>query len=191
MVDIEVVEPDESWGITDEEREVFQFVTTGGLRIQIQGVWYRYRRPLFGELSELQTGLQVIGDELTSMTNVLAERAADLAEKAKALEASTNQEVDTAAFMAETSNVRRDQEKTRAEAEARGAELYEQWWRQVLKKLRPKQLDQKMPPQMPSWVVDRGLPPQVVKHWIKVPLDRGRSAANPSVDGSRGGAPDG
>jgi hypothetical protein len=182
MVDVEVVEPDDTFDLDEEEQECVQFLTTGGLRCQIRGVWYRLKRPDLGELRELHESYEAIADELAPFAEEQARLSRDLQAKltsirtkADALAESPSPQADTEALAAELVQVQRQQKKALLEVQNRALGMREQWWREVFKTLKVKgNPNPKVPAQMPTWVGDQDMGVKVIEHWMRVPLGRGK-----------------
>jgi hypothetical protein len=141
-----------------------QFVRTGLIRLYVEGVTFRLRRPFFGEFKALRLAFEDVLDEISEAAadsmNVQREVSAER-------QASVNDPPETLA-----SKEREWRKRTRESSRAlndRAENVRIDWWRDVFETL---SLDG-TPELLPSWVIDPMLPNEFILHWRTAPQGRG------------------
>lgn len=137
-------------------REGIELMSTGALRVWIDGTPYRMRRPRVREFRQLREAIHDISDEITALADAAQRRQVEIA--------TAISERDTP----QTDDERLEVRKLGRELAARREELYLGWWALVGEKLCETSgwpdLDD-----MPAWAGEAESATELVSHWRSTP----------------------
>lgn len=129
------------------------------MRVVVDRKRYRLRRPGFGETKTLRTALEHVEDEIARIQTDSNLAILAITAEVEAIEADTAK--DPAERVRQHAELQqRSRDKGRA-ITAAAEELRVEWWRLVFDTL----VLNPSKPEMPSWVMDAGLPGRVMNHW--------------------------
>lgn len=144
--------------------ERIELVRSGLVRIWINGVRYRLRRPFFGEFRDIRLALQDANEEVANASDDSLAVSRQMT-----IEAKTAEDMDPEQWAAWRRDARKRSNETARELIATTDRTRLEWWTTAWNLLT---LDES-PPDWPPWVTDAALHAALIAHWRSSPLGRG------------------